>query len=281
MLTPALASCLSCLAASRDILGHTSSHVHILPHPALRRSIAHYSLSFPGAEGVPATLRLVPDASGCIVCARRAGGVDTPCFWGPTSRWVEVLNDVNSTPLRVFIEFRPCGAHELLRGLPLARVRDTRLPLRSLDALLDGALRIVVESSPIPTLPDRLDALFLARLNGISASPLMETLIHHMTRSGGTIRVADLVRHTRYSERHLRRVCAESLGLNLKSFARVVRINQACTLLREGPSSLTVLAQILGYYDQAHFIHDFRMVCGVSPSGYMRNTAVFYKEEFK
>lgn len=267
--------------ASRPILGRTSTHLYILPHAALRPYIAHYTLTWPGGEDCPAMLRLVPDASGCIVCARRVGGPDVLRFWGPTSRCVDVDNNVSRAPSRVFVEFRPCGAHTLLLGLPLSELRDKRLPLDAVDAPLAHALRRVLELCPAPALPDSLDALFLVRLERAVPSPLTDEILHTLRLTGGEARMADLVRRTGYSERHLRRVCGEKLGLSPKAFARVLRVNRACGLLRDGRPNLALLAQELGYYDQAHFIHDFRMVCGVSPSVYSRNTAVFYKEKFK
>ena len=44
---------------------------------------------------------------------------------------------------------------------------------------------------------------------------------------------------------------------------------------------LTMLAQDLEYYDQAHFIHDFKDICGLAPSLYLKNKSDFYNEEFK
>ena len=42
-----------------------------------------------------------------------------------------------------------------------------------------------------------------------------------------------------------------------------------------------MLAQDLEYYDQAHFIHDFKDICGLAPSLYLKNKSDFYNEEFK
>ena len=41
------------------------------------------------------------------------------------------------------------------------------------------------------------------------------------------------------------------------------------------------LAQELGYFDQAHFIHDFRAVCGVTPGAYRAGLSDFYNEPLK
>lgn len=257
----------------------TPHYLYLLPHPALRRHIAHYTLSRPGGPSGSATLRIVPDASGCIVCSRYAHELGL-LFWGPTSRCVDQENDIHCTP-RVFIEFRPCGAHSLLSRLPLDAVRDARLPLDHLDPALDAAIRHAFGHGSPSSLLDRLDALFIRRLEQDRESPLMAALVRHMTLSGGAAQVKDLSGLTGYSERHMNRVCRERLGLSLKGFARVLRINQACERLDKGHVFLTSLAQELGYYDQAHFIHDFQQVCGVSPSRYVRSVSDFYKEKYK
>lgn len=267
-------------AGTRIVIAATSQYAYVLPHPALRRHIAHYTVSRPDGTSGPPNLCIVPDASGCIVCSRYDNRLET-LFWGPTSRCVDLENDVNRTPLRIFVEFLPCGAHAFLRGLPLAETRDARLSLNMLDPLLDGVIRqTFAEASPASVL-DGFDALFLARLKQDHDSPLMRVLARQVTLTGGKARVRELSGLTGYSERHMNRICLERLGLGLKSFARVVRINRAVALLQRDGFSLTSLAQDLGYYDQAHFIHDFRTVCGVSPSHYARHASDFYNEEYK
>ena len=49
----------------------------------------------------------------------------------------------------------------------------------------------------------------------------------------------------------------------------------------EKAPSLSYLAQALGYYDQAHFNHDFKSVCGVSPTVYQQKLSDFYRETHK
>ena len=60
-------------------------------------------------------------------------------------------------------------------------------------------------------------------------------------------------------------------------------VNPSFEAVRRLPAapSLTALAQDLGYYDQPHFIHDFRAVCGVPPSAYLERMAGFYNEPLK
>ena len=78
------------------------------------------------------------------------------------------------------------------------------------------------------------------------------------------------------------RLFRERCGLSPKRLQRIVRINTAAMLMqRSAGLSLTRLAQELDYFDQAHFIHDFRAVCGVTPGTYQARLSDFYNEPLK
>jgi AraC-like DNA-binding protein len=68
------------------------------------------------------------------------------------------------------------------------------------------------------------------------------------------------------SERHLRRVFHEAVGVSPKAFSKLTRFHRA---LRAARSSRHVewasIAAGAGYYDQAHLIAEFRAIAGVTP----------------
>jgi AraC-like DNA-binding protein len=69
------------------------------------------------------------------------------------------------------------------------------------------------------------------------------------------------------SERHLRRVFRETLGLSPKAFAKLARFHRALRAAREDvPEGWASIAAAAGYYDQAHLIGEFRAIAGVTPS---------------
>jgi AraC-like DNA-binding protein len=69
------------------------------------------------------------------------------------------------------------------------------------------------------------------------------------------------------SERHLRRVFRETVGVGPKTFAKLTRFRRAVRAARsERPASWASIAAGAGYYDQAHLIAEFRAIAGVTPA---------------
>lgn len=68
------------------------------------------------------------------------------------------------------------------------------------------------------------------------------------------------------SERHLRRVFREAIGVSPKAFAKLMRFHRALRAAREdGRTPWGTIAVETGYYDQAHLIDEFRGFAGVTP----------------
>jgi transcriptional regulator GlxA family with amidase domain len=92
--------------------------------------------------------------------------------------------------------------------------------------------------------------------------------LHH-TR--GECRIADLADYCQVSVRQLERGFRRVIGASPKIFARTVRFEQAQRRLMFDPDAdLTQLAQECGYFDQAHFIKDFKEFAGKTPSEHAR-----------
>lgn len=79
------------------------------------------------------------------------------------------------------------------------------------------------------------------------------------------------------SERHLRRVFRDAVGLSPKAFAKLTRFHRALRAARENSDeNWASIAAAAGYYDQAHLIAEFRTIAGVTPRtliGELRETA--------
>jgi AraC-like DNA-binding protein len=71
--------------------------------------------------------------------------------------------------------------------------------------------------------------------------------------------------------RRLEQKFQQEIGLSPKFYARNMRMHAAAVALREGGGvRLTSLAMEMGYYDQAHFIREFKQFSGLSPRVFLR-----------
>lgn len=63
--------------------------------------------------------------------------------------------------------------------------------------------------------------------------------------------------------------CTRAVGLTPKQYCRVRRFQQSVTAAHAAREvDWAELAVSCGYYDQAHFIHDFRAFSGLTPGAY-------------
>lgn len=263
-----------------NLAARTSTHLYLWPAPALRPFVAHYTLCL--GEGPAAAfqnfppLTILPDASGCLTFTLLEGELEGLLF-GPSSRAVQVDNDLGVCPLRFFVEFRP-GGLSAFSGIPLWELTDQVLSLTEGDRELDRLVQNCWNGAK------DLDEFVLAVDRGLCArlagDPAFSGLLARYLDGRQT--PESLAVETGYSSRHLARLFRERCGLSPKGLRRIQRINTAARLIQQsGETSLTRLAQELDYFDQSHFIHDFRAVCGVTPGAYRAGLSDFYNEPLK
>lgn len=95
--------------------------------------------------------------------------------------------------------------------------------------------------------------------------------------SEGLIPVGELVSDTGLSQRHLSRKFQEYVGLSPKEYLRVSRFILSLDHLKKYPLlSLTEVAYKSGYYDQAHFIRDYKDYTGYTPGQVVRAQHILY-----
>ena len=116
---------------------------------------------------------------------------------------------------------------------------DDRLPHVKLPPLQDKALRALVET-------------------------LTDLLMRDVSRQW---KIADLARAAGLSTRSLQRRLGQG-GLSFSALVRLVRIHQACRLLKDRDTPLTAIGFCAGFCDSAHFSRNFRASVGLTPSEY-------------
>jgi AraC-like DNA-binding protein len=114
-----------------------------------------------------------------------------------------------------------------------------------------------------------LDAFFLARLRPSEAHHLTLRLAGQIAAACGEVNIHQLSAEAGYSIRTVDRLFRQHLGLTPRLYARIQRF-QAALRLFSGVESASFLqiALATGYYDQAHFTHDFSAFAGMTPTAF-------------
>ena len=93
----------------------------------------------------------------------------------------------------------------------------------------------------------------------------------------GQLSVEGLSKKVNISQRQLGRRFNQAVGLSPKEYSRVARFIHSLAHLKKYPSiTLTEIAYESGYYDQAHFIHDYRIYAGLTPGELIADSNILY-----
>jgi AraC-like DNA-binding protein len=108
--------------------------------------------------------------------------------------------------------------------------------------------------------------------------------VEALMQSKGQLSLSELTEQLQINRRQLERKFAEAIGLSPKQLTKIIRLHAALKMLEQKQFiSLTSLAYENGYYDQAHFIKDFKEFTGLSPkqfyAGNLKMSALFIGAE--
>jgi transcriptional regulator GlxA family with amidase domain len=94
-----------------------------------------------------------------------------------------------------------------------------------------------------------------------------DTSILDVLKFNGNVPIEKVASLACLSLRQFERVSRERLGVSPKFFARLSRFSNAYRLRERQPQmSWTSIAHESGYFDQMHFIRDFKTFSGITPT---------------
>ena len=168
------------------------------------------------------------------------------------------------------INLTPLGAHLLLRQ-PMSPLANRTLDLDDLLGREVGDLVAQLhEARDWPARFELIDSFLLARLSDCRADGEVAHSLQRLEASHGRVSIGDLAEDLGWSRKRLISRFQAELGLPPKMIARILRFNRMLALIddRRG-RGLAELADIAGYYDQAHFYRDFRDFARTTPGEYL------------
>jgi AraC-like DNA-binding protein len=168
------------------------------------------------------------------------------------------------------IKFKPGGFHPFLGG-SVARITDRSAPLRGL--LNDGLVleAEVLSAGDDALMVERADSFLEHNLPDQDPQIAMLTsIVDRVAADRSIVRVDQVVADVGLGRRGLQRLFREYVGVSPKWVIQRYRLFEAAERLTAGDADGTRVAHELGYFDQAHFIRDFKAMVGRSPREYVR-----------
>jgi len=176
------------------------------------------------------------------------------------------------------VELTPSGFHRLFHrdaSVYTDNLVDLAAECPGFAAAVEGRIR---PDAPLERLIAAMESALRARVPGALATPLVDAVIARIVASDGVVRIRDLARAHGVSGAALRRRFVRVVGIPPKHYAKIVQVNAIVEALASGERArLQALALDHGYFDQAHFSHDFRRFVGANPTAFLAGGSSFLR----
>ncbi|HMR88657.1 MAG TPA: helix-turn-helix domain-containing protein [Saprospiraceae bacterium] len=114
-----------------------------------------------------------------------------------------------------------------------------------------------------------VEQFLISQLKDIETDKLIVEAVKLIYQSNGTIRIKDLNEKLFISQSPFEKRFRKVVGTTAKKFASIVRFNAVLDNLNE-PKTLTEICYENNFFDQAHFIKDFKQFSGDTPQNFKR-----------
>src|SRR5258708_9309890 len=166
--------------------------------------------------------------------------------------------------------FRPGGAGPLL-GMPACELHGEHVSLDTLWGAAAAEVRDRVLEADTPEAKLRvLEAVLIERAaRRLERHKAVAFAVGQFQRASGPT-VGQVSEQIGLSQRRFIQIFREEVGLTPKLYHRVQRFQQVLQRIHKGHrAAWTDVALDCGYFDQAHFVHDFRAFSGLNPTAYL------------
>lgn len=221
---------------------------------------------------------IFPDGTTDLVMQRQgsfftsAGSLPACFFVGP--RRTPLLLRAPGPAAAIGIRFHPHGVYPFVRQ-PLDEFTESIISLHDFEGTLATLPAEQCRTlTPLAAITRLERFLQRSRSADLSEHARLHSCVQWLRQSQGVASIAALADTVNLSTRQLERRFRQTIGVSPKQLARIIRFDAVRDQLMLHPGvDLTALAHSAWYHDQAHFIHDFRDLAGLAPTGFSREVA--------
>jgi AraC-like DNA-binding protein len=177
-------------------------------------------------------------------------------------------NTLGANSQIIIVVFTPWGAASFF-GEPMNYLSKVGIHVDDLTArskVEEVEERLVESENTIQSI-QVIERFLLSMLQVENIDPLALTAINRIQASRGTARMTDLASSLNVSLDVLEKRFRKIVGASPKQFSSTVRLARVLKE-KQNHTSLTNMAIDLGYFDQSHFIKEFKLFTGQTPSAY-------------
>ena len=167
--------------------------------------------------------------------------------------------------------------------LPIKEMENTAVALEKLFGKEGKEIEnVILNTNSTPERIKYIETFLLNRLTDITTiDRIIKSTVGTILTANGQFSVDELFKQTNINRRQLERKFSSAIGLSPKQLSKTIRLQAVLkALLSKNFTSLTALAHDNEYYDQPHFIKDFKEFTGVTPKEFYGNhlamSSLFY-----
>lgn len=172
--------------------------------------------------------------------------------------------------VRLFtIQFTPAGFFSIFKISPqlfLENIQTFRDVLGKTSGSLLEQLEACKDVMAMAVLADRFLWHRLAAFRNNVHNKAMQAASGMLYERHGFVNISNIAYESNMSLKTFQRRFVEQVGLTPRLYARIVRFNKAVLIkMVHEKESWTSISHQLGYFDQNHFIKDFKSFAGINP----------------
>ncbi|MFK7747889.1 MAG: DUF6597 domain-containing transcriptional factor [Kordia sp.] len=183
------------------------------------------------------------------------------------------------------VRFQPNGFLPFA-NISIKEIQNTAVPLDALFGNEGTAIGTqILQANSTSERIQLIETFLLNRLTDKkSIDSIVASTVETILNANGQFTVNELSKKNNINRRQLTRKFSSTIGLSPKQLSKTIRIqNTLKTLLTTEVTSLTDLAYENEYFDQAHFIKDFKEFTGLTPKEFygehLKMSLIFDSEE--